>query len=140
MSSNLLKVIVIKWQNNIELRFVLPFCNFLTFLKDCDYCLFKICSIPSICDYIKKLPNDVFTNIHKYYAFHMNNELMHKKILYKLEDIMEISDIGTKASSYIIHKSNFLCLLYYNSIVPGNGCVSLYISNFSSESEDWRWH
>ena len=56
-----------------------------------------------------------------------------------LDESMEISDIETKVSSYIIHKSNF-CVLCIESIVPENGFVNLHISNFNSESENWPWH
>lgn len=60
----------------------------------------------------------------------MNNNIHWKKVWKYLI-------IRTKTSSYRIHKSNFLCVLYYESVVLGNGFVSLRTKIFNSENEHW---
>lgn len=63
-----------------------------------------------------------------------------KKHIYTGKKNINVCDIETKVSGYIINKSNF-CVFYIENIVPANGFVSLvHISNFNSEGEDWPWY
>ena len=64
-----------------------------------------------------------------YFAFHMHNEMMFKKnVSWKKEWKYLIQELGYLVIRYI--KVIFLCVLYCESIVLGNGFISFHISNF----------